>query len=78
MLCLIDDIAIFSFSFEEHLKHIEDVLARLKFAGLTTREDKSSFGEIKCNILGNAVSTEKMTWIRTKSPPFETYLNPQV
>ena len=47
---MVDDIVIYSKSFQEHLEHIEEVLMRLRRAGLTTHVNKCQFilHRIKC------------------------------
>lgn len=48
----LDDIIIFSQSWEEHLKHIEGVLKRIKAAGLTIRSDKCALAKPETKYLG--------------------------
>ena len=43
----LDDVVVYSESFEEHLTHLEAVLERLRAAGLTVKPDKVVFGTSK-------------------------------
>jgi len=52
----VDDIIVFSNTFEEHLKHLEDVLVRLQNAGLTINLEKSVFAKREINFLGHLVT----------------------
>ena len=49
----LDDVIIFSETWEEHLKHVEEVLQRLKEAGLTVKLRKCQFGMAHCVYLGH-------------------------
>ena len=51
----IDDIAVFSLSWEEHCTHIARVLDRLRKAGLTANVGKCQWGQIRCEFLGHVV-----------------------
>lgn len=51
-----DDILIFSQSFDDHLKHIENVLDCLKSANLTVKSDKCEFGMEEIKFLGHIIS----------------------
>ena len=48
----IDDVAIYSRSWQEHLTHLQEVFRRLKGAGLTIRPDKCSFAKQETEYLG--------------------------
>lgn len=48
----LDDIIIFSHSWEEHQKHLKDVLTRIKTAGLTIRPDKCALAKSETQYLG--------------------------
>ena len=48
----IDDIAVFSQTWEEHCIHIAQVLERLKQAGLTAIVKKCQWGQTRCEFLG--------------------------
>ena len=51
----IDDIAIFSSSWEEHCQDIRKILRRLRSAGLTANTKKCVWGQTHCEILGHLV-----------------------
>jgi hypothetical protein len=52
----VDDILIWSKTLEEHLRHIEMVLERLKEANLTISGDKSDFAKREVKILGHVAT----------------------
>ena len=51
----LDDVIIFSETWEEHLQHIRATLERLRKAGLTVKAKKSQFGADHCTYLGHIV-----------------------
>ena len=51
----IDDIAIFSNTWEDHCLHIDVVLSRLKEAGLTAKASKCQWGQTQVEFLGHLV-----------------------
>ena len=51
----LDDLIIFSESWEKHLEHISSILERLKSAGLTVKPKKCHFGASHCLYLGHIV-----------------------
>ena len=51
----IDDIAIFSQSWQEHCVHIERVLGKLRRAGLTANVGKCQWGHTSCVFLGHVI-----------------------
>ena len=51
----LDDLVIFSRSWEEHLQHLGTVFARLWEAGLTAKPKKCQFGMSQCVYLGHVV-----------------------
>lgn len=59
-ICVVylDDILIFSRTFEEHLERLELVLALLEKAGLKLRPDKCFFLRVRTKCLGHLVSEE--------------------
>lgn len=48
----LDDIVIFSQSWDEHLQHLKEVLTRIKAAGLTIRPDKCTLAKPETQYLG--------------------------
>ena len=69
VLCYLDDILIFSESFEQHLKDLREVLTRLAQAGLKLKpRPKCKFAESKCIFLGHEISN---TGIRPPSDRIE-------
>ncbi|GFU67247.1 retrovirus-related Pol polyprotein from transposon 297 [Trichonephila clavipes] len=51
----LDDIAIFSDTWESHLKHVETVLQRIKRSKLTIKPSKCKFAQQNVKILGHIV-----------------------
>ena len=56
----IDDIAVFSTSWEEHCTHIGVVLGRLKDAGLTANVKKCQWAQTQVEFLGHVVGSGKV------------------
>ena len=54
----LDDLLIVSQSFQEHLKHVEQVLKQLEDAGLRLRPEKCSFAQASVEYLGHTLSPE--------------------
>ncbi|UYV72850.1 hypothetical protein LAZ67_10000987, partial [Cordylochernes scorpioides] len=57
-LCYLDDIVVYSDTFEEHLERLSKVLSCLQQAGLTINPDKCLFGSTKIKILGHVVDKD--------------------
>ncbi|GBL64615.1 Retrovirus-related Pol polyprotein from transposon 297, partial [Araneus ventricosus] len=55
----LDDIAIFSQTWDEHLKHLQDVLERIKRAKLTIKPPKCKFAQDEVQYLGHIVGHGK-------------------
>lgn len=51
----LDDVAIFSNSWTEHVKHLRDIFVRLKRAGLTLKATKCHLGQAEVLYLGHRV-----------------------
>jgi hypothetical protein len=62
----VDDVLIYSESYEEHVRHVKLVLARLREAGLQASLPKCEFHTTKTRFLGFIVSTEGVTVDPTK------------
>ena len=56
----IDDLIIFSSTWEEHLQHIQSVLEKLREAGLTAKAKKCEFGASECAYLGHIVGSGRV------------------
>ena len=52
---LLDDVIIFSETWEEHIKHLDQIFSILKEAGLTAKPRKCNFGMCEVNYLGHTV-----------------------
>ncbi|UYV63748.1 hypothetical protein LAZ67_2005487, partial [Cordylochernes scorpioides] len=57
-LCYLDDIVVYSVTFEEHLERLSKVLSCLQQAGLTINPDKCLFGSTRIKILGHVVDKD--------------------
>ncbi|UYV66998.1 hypothetical protein LAZ67_4003622, partial [Cordylochernes scorpioides] len=57
-LCYLDDIVVYSDTFEEHLERLSKVLSCLQQAGLTINQDKCLFGSTRIKILGHVVDKD--------------------
>ncbi len=55
----IDDLAIFSDSWKNHLLHIKEILSALQAAGLTVNLKKCDFGKTQVKFLGHVVGSGK-------------------
>ena len=53
----LNDVIIFSKTWEEHLRHVQQVLQRLDEAGLTVKMSKCQFGMARCVYLGHVVGS---------------------
>ena len=51
----LDDLIIYSNTWENHLKHVRVILQRLREAGLTVKPTKCQFGMKRCVYLGHVV-----------------------
>ncbi len=59
-ICLVylDDIIIYSRSFEDHLDHLNDVFSRRRFANVKLKPSKCSFARSSVEYLGHVVSRD--------------------
>ena len=60
-LCYIDDLLVFSNSFEEHVDHVVEVCARLASAGRSIRFEKAQWAQSKVKFLGFHVGHGSVT-----------------
>ena len=75
-LAFVDDIIVFSETFEEHIKHLEEVFSRLRKANLRLKISKCDFVKEKLNYLGHIISNEgisvdpeKVSAVANMQPP---------
>ena len=54
----IDDILVFSPTFESHLQHVRDVFDRMRTARMLLKRKKCSFAQVETHYLGNVVSAQ--------------------
>ena len=57
----IDDIVVFSQTWEDHCLHVERVLQRLSEAGLTANSRKCQWGQTQCEFLGHVVGKGRVS-----------------
>ena len=62
----IDDIVVFSKTFEEHIVHLEAVYSRLEETGLGLKPTKCKLAEPTCQYLGHRVGAEEVVRCRPK------------
>ena len=72
-----DDVVIFSHSWEEHIKHIREVLWVLKGAGLTVNPAKCHWGGQYIEFLGHKVGNGKMSIPLHRAKALKAYTKPR-
>ena len=77
-LVYIDDIIVIGKSFEEHLHHLQQILDRLKSAGLKIDPDKCHFLQQEANFLGHIVSTGGMSPDPSKTSRINEWPTPKL
>ena len=73
----IDDIIIYSESWEEHLIHLKEVLQHLREAGLTAKPSKCSIAMFQCVYLGHKVGGGKISLDEAKVAAIQDYKTPR-
>src|SRR5215471_5792617 len=58
VMVYLDDVIIYSNTFEEHLKYVEEVLKRIRIAGLRLKAEKCKFAAQELQFLGHIVGKE--------------------
>ncbi|XP_042320340.1 uncharacterized protein LOC121929090 [Sceloporus undulatus] len=73
----LDDIAIFSDSWEDHLKHLETVFQRIQEAGLTIKAKKCQFVLERVTYLGHEVGQGTITPLQAKVEVIQDWPRPK-
>ena len=78
-ICIVylDDIVIFSESYEDHLKHLEAVFERISRHGLKLNPSKCKFYQRKVNYLGHVISEEGLQVDTEKTDALRTWPAPK-
>ena len=71
-----DDVVVFSESWEEHLTHIASVLEALKSAGLTANPNKCRWGGRAIDFLGHWIGAGTITDPKHKTEALAKYKKP--
>lgn len=59
-MAYLDDIVVYSRTFEEHIRHLEDVLTRLQDAGITLNPKKAQIAETRVSLLGFTIDSGRV------------------
>ncbi|XP_071944782.1 uncharacterized protein [Antedon mediterranea] len=73
----IDDIAIFSNTWQDHLNHLDIVLSKISEAGLTIKPSKSKFANSTVNYLGHTIGDGQIKPMLDKIESVEKFPTPQ-
>ena len=73
----IDDIAVFSDTFEDHLKHLEEVFTRLRKANLKVKPSKCILGGAVVEYLGHMVGSGKVEPVDAKVEAIAAFKLPE-
>ena len=72
-----DDLLIFDMNFNDHLKHVREILDRLRQAGLTVNPKKCTIAANEIKILGHEIKDGKILPATDKIKTIETWPTPQ-
>ena len=72
----IDDIAVYSSTWEEHCAHISRVLERLRGAGLTVNTNKCQWGQTQVEFLGHVIGSGQVSPAPGKIEAVKNFPNP--
>ena len=73
----LDDLVIFSSSWEEHLEQLAVILGRLEEGGLTVKPSKCQFGVTECEYLGHRVGGGKVRPLKDKVEAINSFPVPE-
>lgn len=71
-----DDLVVFSSTWEDHLQHLSTLLTRLGQLGLTVKPSKCSWATATCNFLGHVVGRGKVSLMDCKVAAIRDYVRP--
>ena len=77
VICYLDDILIYSHTWEEHLKHIKLVLERLREKQLYAKMSKCTFGVQEVEYLGFTLQAGKIAMNKNKTEAIEAWETPK-
>ena len=72
-----DDVLIFSNNWEEHIKHIDEVLSKLEELGLTAKPEKCEWAKVSCTYLGHVIGRGFVNPEEAKVESIKTYKQPK-
>lgn len=72
----IDDVAVHSQTFEEHLTHLETVLNLLKKKKLTASPEKLQIAKPRLDFLGHSIGSGEIRPQQCKTSSFQSYVRP--
>ena len=73
----IDDIVVYSDTWEDHLRHLQTVFLSLQEAGLTAKPRKCQFAMFRCSYLGHVVGSGEVRPEQGKVQAVEAFYVPQ-
>ena len=73
----LDDILIYSQTWQEYLSHVRVVLKRLEQAGLTLKSSKCVFGTVECEYLGHKIGKGGVSPLESKILAIQNIAKPQ-
>ena len=76
VVAYIDNIIVYSETWEEHQTHLEEAFSRIKEAGLTLRPDKCSIGKYSCEFLGHNVGSGTIRPLEAKVTAIHEFVQP--
>lgn len=75
-LAYLDDIVVYSKTFEEHLRHLRDVLERLRSAGITLNPNKAQIAATRITLLGFTLDEGRILPDKGKLEAIVSYPSP--
>lgn len=76
-LVYVDDILVFSNSFQQHIQHLHDIFTRLESAGLTLKPNKCSFALKEVHYLGHVITKTGVKADVAKTDAVKTFPTPK-